>query len=401
MSNSIVSRLRLFRYVGHTFLLVLAAIAALFVCVHVQEYIFRNRVERLAADVRALRVRKSTFPKATEVFSRWGGSGDYSVPCSGQYCDFSIRLNELGGVPGRSEGWFRWAETIHRLAGGRISLARAWISVREGIVWRTEFELLLDVPPFKNSSGEIESYTLEGRVSAIPRLVPYSFRSSQPEFEIHWPHCDSCEPIWVDYTPYARPADLNRIAQLNFDCIVSWRQCRSKADLMPGAMAQRAVEDRLLGNGFQFECGAEAIQTIARDAENAAIVDLEASRPDDEGTLMKVRLLQTLKGSTSWGVGEGLSLGVANGTIPAKYIAGFKTGSRIVILFDRNPHPRGPVPIVAELCGIVPFTEKNLKLVNGGIKQDDVVHLPSNPASEVRPTFETPPKFSDPPGPPR
>ncbi len=116
---------------------------------------------------------------------------------------------------------------------------------------------------------------------------------------------------------------------------------------------------------------------------------------------MKVRLLQNLKGSTSWGVGEDLSLGVANGTVPGKYIANFKTGSRIVILFDRNPHPRGPVPIVAELCGIVPFTEENLKVVNGGIKQDDIVHLPSNPASEVRRTFETPPKFSDPPVPPR
>jgi hypothetical protein len=53
-------------------------------------------------------------------------------------------------------------------------------------------------------------------------------------------------------------------------------------------------------------------------------------------------------------------------------VANLKPGTRIIIVFDRNPHPRGPVPMVEEVCGVMPLNEQMLTITHGGIAKDDL-----------------------------
>jgi hypothetical protein len=54
-------------------------------------------------------------------------------------------------------------------------------------------------------------------------------------------------------------------------------------------------------------------------------------------------------------------------------------GSRAIILFDRNLHPAGAVPILEEPCGVVPFNQQMLQLVKRGIAEDDLPPWSGNP----------------------
>ncbi len=305
---------RLPRYLVYAAVSVFVLAALLIVSVHIQQHIFRYHAERLSKDIRSLQVRRATFSQATSIIARWSRSGSYDIPCSREYCDLSIRLGEFGEDIYPYIAWRPWAMYLYHFAGGRLAFARASISVREGIVWHSEFELDVEVPLFQDAHGRTESYVLEGRVSTIPRASEWYFHKSHPDYDVGGPSaCEGCAAVWVSYTPYAGRADIDRVGQPNFDCITRWSQCRTKADFMPGAMAQRALDDKSPLNQDLPFCSPQAIQVISRDAEDAAIVDLLAKQPDTDGTLMKVRLIKPLKGATFWKIGSDLNLGVANG----------------------------------------------------------------------------------------
>src|ERR1700722_5818386 len=109
-------------YISFSFL---ALIGLLFAGIHVQEYVFRKRAERLSADIGSLRIRHSTFSQATEVFAGWSRSGTHSVPCGAEYCNFSIGVDWFGQNPPPDAGWYPWMVPLYKWAGGRMSFARA------------------------------------------------------------------------------------------------------------------------------------------------------------------------------------------------------------------------------------------------------------------------------------
>jgi hypothetical protein len=386
---------RLLRYLG----LLVACLFALallgVVVVQVQERLLRARAQRLSADIRSLQVRQSTFRQAVDVFARRGQYGDYNVPCSREYCDFSIQIAELE-VP-----WPEWEVWLFRLGGGRLGFARASISVREGIVWETEFALTVDVPLFRNSQGHLERYVLEGGVSAIPRSTMYALElPNHPEYEVGWPEgCAGCVDIWVRYAPYADKSDIDRIGRINFDCLTRWRQCRTRVDIMPGAMAQAVLDGKFFDSHPEPACTAKVVQIASRDAESAAIAEVLGKRYAYGGLLARIRLIKRLKRATSLKVGSEFNLGFwPFGPITlTAYASHLIPGSQVIALFDRNIHPRGPVPVIAEACGVIPLNQSNLRLVQSGIQQDRIVHLADNPWSEED-FWSPPPKFSTPPG---
>jgi len=155
---------------------------------------------------------------------------------------------------------------------------------------------------------------------------------------------------------------------------------------MPEAMAEMENDKKSSAAEDVFVCDPEAIQIVSRDAENAAIVNLVARLHASEGILLRVRLINRLKMATFWEIGSENNLGVAQKIAPPPVndVSNFHTGSRMIILFDRNLHPRGPVPPLEEVCGVIPFSESNLRLVRSGIQQDAAVHLADNPESELR-----------------
>jgi hypothetical protein len=378
---------RLTRYVFGAAISVIVAYALFVAAIHVQQRILRHRAERLLADVRSLRVGRSTFAQAAVVFSHWSDRGSYSTPCSEQSCDFSVGIYDFGSASGKFPGWYTWEIALYRMAGSRLAGANASISVRGGTVSRAAFELGIDVPPFiEPSSGQRVSYELAVRVRTNSRVDPNSllFPNAHPDYTITGPDgCEGCVEVWFEYTPYASTADVDRVGKPNFTCITRWSQCRTKADIMPLAMAQRAL-DPSPDLDAKASCGARGVQIISRDAEDVAVVDVVANRLDSECDgcrLLNVRLVQRLKRTAFWPVGATYNLGVvqSNAIAPLDDAANLKPGTRLIIVFDRNPYPRGSVPILEEVCGVVPLSEQMLTIVQSGIAKDDLPPWSENP----------------------
>jgi hypothetical protein len=378
---------RLTRYVLGAAISVIAAYALLVAAIQVQKRILRRRAENLLADVRSLQVRRSTFAQAAAVFSHWSNRGFYSKPCSQESCDFFIRISDFGSVSGKFPGWYTWGIPVYRMAGGRLAGAYASLSVRNGTLSRAFFELGIDVPPFiEPASHETVSYELGAQIRTNSRVDPNSLLhpSSHPDYTITGPGgCEGCVEVWFEYTPYASAADVERLGKPNFTCITRWSPCRTKADIMPAAVAQRALDPSPDLDG-KASCSARGLEIISRDAEDVAVVDVVANRLDaecDGCRLLIVRLVKRLKRAAFWPVGAAYNLGVleSNAISPLDDAANLKAGARILIVFDRNLHPRGPVPILEEVCGVVPLNEQTLAIVQSGIAKDDLAPWSGNP----------------------
>jgi hypothetical protein len=372
---------RVIRYMLYVGFSLLAVYVLLFAAVQIQQRILRRRAEKLLADVRSLRVRSATFDQAVEVFDHWQPWGSYDLPCSHESCRFYIALYDPGSVDS-------WLFPLYRIVGSRLCGARASISVNEGIVSKVEFSFDIDVPPFVDTSGTTVAYELIAKVASLPRSNPVDllYGGPHPDYAIGWPSgCSSCVEIWFAYTPYANPADVQHVGEPNFDCITGWRQCRTKADIMPAAMAQVASDPTFQG-GDRPRCTSEVVETISRDAEDAAIVRILAngSYSECQGCgLLKVRLVKPLKRALFWEVGSAYNLGVVQGVAvaPLNDLSNLHPGSRAIILFDRNLHPAGAVPILEEPCGVVPFNPQMLQLVQRGIAEDNLPPWSGNPDS--------------------
>jgi len=376
---------RAIRAAAYAGLGLLAAYLALAAAIHIQQRIFRHRAERLLADVQSLRVRQATFDQAVEVFDRWQPWGSYDLPCSRENCTFYIALTDFGSVSG-TEGWFLWALSLYRAVGGRMAGARATISVRDGVVSHVSFKLALDVPPFVDASGSTVTYPLYAQVFSMSRSDPTAldYGATHPDYEIGWPSaCEVCVLIHFGYTPYASAAVLREIGEPNFACITAWRPCRTKLDIMPGAMAQVAMDDSLRHDG-EFFCNSRAVATVSRDAANVAVVEVVGHL---SGTVLKVRLLERLKRSEFLAFGPIYKLGVLNDVAiaPLGTVSAVRPGSRVILAFDRNerPDPRAVIPLLEEPCGVIPLNAPMLQVVREGISRDNLPPWSGNPNSSL------------------
>lgn len=374
---------RTIRLIAYCALGLFAAYLALAAALHIQQYVLRRRAERLLADVQSLRVRQATFDQAQEVFAHWRSWGSYDLPCSRENCHFSIALDDLGRMPG-TQAWYEWAFCLYRSVGSRLAAARASIWVRDGVVSRVSFELEVYVYPFVDASGRTVSYPLIGRLRGVSRLEPdaFSYGQSHPEYKIGGPSgCTSCVMIWFTYSPYAPAADLRRAGEPNFACITAWRPCRTKGDIMPGAMAQVAVDGSWDANDVA-SCNSRVVATISRDAANVAVAAAEVVARK-RGYVLKVRLLKRLKRSDFLEVGSTYDLGVVQDVAiaPLGKVSTLHSGSRVIIVFDQNPHPdpRAVVPLLGETCGVIPFSAPVLQLVQDGILRDNLPPWSGNP----------------------
>jgi hypothetical protein len=334
--------------------------------IHLEEHILRRRAEHLFVDIRSLQVRRTGFSQASHVFSRWERFGVESAPCNSDYCNFRIVIQDFIGTPSLR------MDRLYHLAGGRMSGATASIMVRSGVVWHTAFELGTD--------------DLSARLYTIPRLEP----TSRSEIRYAGPDaCLGCIAIRVAYTPYAAPEDVERIGRINFSCITAWLPCRTKAEIMPGVMIPQVNLSFKTSYNLQL-CSAQDVRNISRDADDVAIADVLANwkvpgpaAGVGETTTLRVHLLEFLKGSNYLKRGSTANLGVVEPTTidPVRDVSRLAPKSQVIIVFDRNLHPSKDVNIMEEPCGVIPLTATNLALVQSGIQQDDLVHLPGNPGS--------------------
>src|SRR6202035_2872538 len=134
--------------------------------VRIQEWIFRDRAERLFSDVQSIDPLHTTFHQTDSIFEPWRGSS-YKLPCSKQSCELNIGIVEP--CKWRTSRLFLSWLDLYRLLGGHPAIASASITVNDGVVFSKHYELVIEAPPVVGADGRSLTYYVEGNISTEPR----------------------------------------------------------------------------------------------------------------------------------------------------------------------------------------------------------------------------------------
>jgi hypothetical protein len=386
--------LRLARFVLNCVLRLVGIIVLLIATIQIEQRVFRYHAERLYEDVMAIQLRRTTFEQLDPMLQRWSANVSHGEPCFKQHCELTIRVRQLIFMPGWDSRFFGPFQKFDRRLGGRFSEVVARISVRNGFVWGEDYMIGFDAAPVKNDEGRMVTHFSEFRISTIPRADAWRLmwpgRRDNPEFEIRMPtKCWEC--VEVKFTPYADPTDLRRLSGFNFSCLTAWGPCRDRQDIAPLAAAELSKQ-RQSHETEKAGCDLVSVRMIARDAQNVGVFDVIANRrnslePFDESRTLTVRLVQRLKRTLFWSLGEKVEVEIAGGMpalAPLELDSNVRPGERVILLFLRRPDWNEMFGAGAEMCGVVPYSEENLDAVRTGVAEDDHVE----PLVEYDPQYQ-------------
>lgn len=253
-------------------LVMLALLAA-----QVEQHLFRRRVERLAAELETLEMRKTPWQEAQARLAHWGASQTIDKECDDRSCSTQIVLTEhmFDFISQRNlfeklDDYFRWrfglsyavgpfrrAEQsllrVYMRLGGRPAQCKADVGMRDGIVWSKAIALWIETYARTIPGWDTENRAIQFAVLASAETVPgfepqwsriHSARLGlHPNYLIGRPSsCEVCVATWTKFTPYADPADVNRLMRMNFSCLTRWQPCVDHGEVMPEAWAQYLAE---------------------------------------------------------------------------------------------------------------------------------------------------------------
>jgi len=363
------------------------AVAGLFVIVlilaaaiRVDQYLLRRKAERLLTDLKSLEMRKSTYQDARRVMDRWDEELHQEGPCQPFWCDVGISLR---GVFLRHPTLFANRESlvyVFRLLGARPAMIDGSIRVRKNIVWGKGIRAIIERQGGRTTDGHRYDYTLVGEArSGSPSTV---ISSLHPEYRVD-SRSGCCIDARVVFTPYADPAEVTRLMDINFSCLESWHPCETKADILPTAWNEYTAEEKSAKNSVQQTCSPEVIRVLSRESKRVVIGEVTklagtnayicSSQPPcvavPSTELGEVTVL--LKGDFKpWNphfplAPEDRSF---SDSLPLKE----KLGDRYVFFFE---HPiveyrvdRDPV------CTPLPATDQNIEAVRRGVAEDWADH---------------------------
>ncbi|WP_162601505.1 hypothetical protein [Occallatibacter savannae] len=220
----------------------LAALSAA-IYIGVQQHALRARAEHLLADVRGFQLHGGTVADAQRIADNWERFANVERKCDAQTCQIDIGVHDQIWVPQnafrRIAVWSYWAVGWHE------TTARATIEARNGTVDRTEFILMLDVPPYV-SQVDRGGYGLFGRAVQQEEFGPYQFwpqRKLHPTYFIGKPGgCEGCIKLMTFSLPTTPPAKIEELTNFDLSCITRWFPCTTEADILPSAWKQYQAE---------------------------------------------------------------------------------------------------------------------------------------------------------------
>lgn len=319
--------------------------------IRMDQYALRWRGERLLSDIRSLELRKSTYADARRVMDRWRDESKEGV-CRPSWCDFDISLGDfllrhvvfLHDHP-------RAFDTYRRL-GGRYAWVLSSIRVRDGIVWEKNIQLYVGSTSVPEPDGSRFDFTLIGR-AGTNRLDWVSPR--HPEYRIGSPGgCSGCREGYVLFTPFADPADVRRLMDMNFDCVTRWHPCTEQADILPTAWKEIQSENLDTGKDNQQICTPAMIRVLSREAQTVPLATVIQLERVSNGVEMTVRWDRDPNNGV-------LPYRSPEHTFTEPSSVGFRKGDRLLVLDDGGY--------------VVPATEENLKSARQGAPEDWSVRI--------------------------
>src|SRR5579862_410687 len=361
-----------------------------------EAYALRHRSERLLADVKSLEIRKTTFAEARRVLQKWPEL-ILVQGCDENRCKFDISLYD-NAIPKKRRAWptsdaaVSFMDWAYKFFGRRVAEVQAQICIQRGVVWGKYFSVYLETPsagwPYHALSGSVDTVSrsyddlsragLDGLIVQTIIHPDYILEQRQANFNADTPAAlVEASTLGVHETQYADPAVVRHLENFDFSCVTRWFSCRNVAELMPTAWAEyQRDQTRVLAEANQLKCTPERVEAQAGNAQLAAIVEVSGNRTDSfdgqNHAVATVRLVEPLRGDPSWKINDERDFWVSPwalaDTSTGRSLA-LPQGKRFILLFFLN----GPMPDHGEWpypCGVIPWSEENLALVQHGIAKD-------------------------------
>jgi len=328
----------------------------------IQQWVLRQRAERLLADIQQIELRKTSFEDAQKLLGRWSKWGHSAGECTRERCQISIAFNDFLNRH-RSLSETDSGKLFYSALGGRPTHVYADIQVLSGVVWEKRYGFAS--APKSIVSGEASTVSwlpaVDQRFVLHPnhRVAPYELTP--------------CVWILTYFTPYEDPVEVRRLMGFDLSIITHWSLGHEKNDVMPAACAEAREERHLVarptptGTGQADSPRHESLEYLARDAGRVAVVKIisKSSQSGDPWAPWKIetRLEQPLKRYSPSDVGtvQELHLHCSEGN----WVPDIQVGERYLIFTARDPES------ASVTCGgIVPATEDNLIVARRGIAQD-------------------------------
>jgi hypothetical protein len=220
----------------------LLILVLLSVAVRIQDWIFRDRAERLFNDIESIKPLHTTFGEMESIVAQWHGSGSYEVPCSKQNCQFSFGMVEPQVKWRDNSRLFLMLLDFYRFLGGHPTIVWASVNVEDGVVSAKGYTLSVEAPPYVNSEGRLVTYSVQGTVSTVSQTNAIILGMPDARYQIGSAACLGCWEIHVAFSPFADAADVRRLSHINFSCLTRQHPCRTRSDIMPIATSERLKE---------------------------------------------------------------------------------------------------------------------------------------------------------------
>lgn len=336
--------------------------------IRLDQYILRWRAERLQSDIRSLELRKSTYADARQIIDRWGSDAHDQGPCRRNRCDVEISLSDFAW----SSGEFVWRtptrSRIFRSLGARPAIAEAGIRVRNDFVIGKAISESVGGPC---NEDEIDHQTLCLTVMGHAQTGARRFIDFRhPEYTFYKPGgCTFCVDASVIFSPYASPADVRRLADVNFGCITQWTPCETEEDILPTAWAQ-ALSEAAAPAQTVGTCS-ETIRALSRELRCVPLAVVTLVRNINEGPQLTVR----------WKDQCGMAQNESQNTLPQRdRDIHIREGDRLLVFEEELFHFSNP-------CSVVPASEDNLRVAREGVSEDlsDHINALDLPLSKIKP----------------
>ena len=347
--------------------LAVAAIALVIIAVttlRIQQWVLRNRAERLLTDLQQIELRKTSFEDAQKLFAHWNEWGHYEGECTRDHCLFSIALRDfLDARP----SLFKRASLnfLYSVLGGGPTDVNASITVINGVVWEKSFGLRTSSRGLARADAAVST---DSRLPAIDERF-----SLHPDHAIVPLQLTPCVSIRVKFTPYEDPVEVRRLMEFDLSPITHWGFGREKNDVMPAACAEARQEQHFTeqptptGTGQPDSPRHESLEYLARDAGRVAVIRIlsKPGQSTDPWLPWKIdaRLEQPLKHYSAQDVGMNRELHLH--CSDAGWTPETRVGELYLIFTDWSRETEN-----VTCGGILSVTEENLAAARRGIAQD-------------------------------
>jgi hypothetical protein len=233
----------------------------------IEQRIFRQRAERLLAEIQSLDLRITPWHEAQGRLQHWGTNERYDDQCIEQQCSLEITLIEpvynfisTSLLFVHLDDYLRWRLKLsydtgpfvrvegallkaYMLTGGRPAKVIATVGMRDGTVWSKGFQASIEAYWHVD-----ELIALISNVESIPQFGSSTPDHGDPQLTVHPNYVINrqggcCDDLgYVRFTPQADPDDVHRLMQFDLSCLTRLHPCVHQSDLMPAAWAQYLAE---------------------------------------------------------------------------------------------------------------------------------------------------------------